>query len=280
MGYGLLLTAALLKFYPVVGLVVLVRKRLKAAVSLAIGCVIAILIFIIFYHIEIIAALRNIPGGGYFWDTIGARQLPGGIGFVLQPILVQVSGVDWGHAAASSRLLIYVVALLLIASLCAFVVWIASSATARLQIAALPARYGALLQIGAALMVGCFFTGESVGYRAIMVLLVLPALLLLARAEVPRPLNLISRCTIAVVLIVLFRLVAIGLLEGHGFYIGNSVIAALTWIGFELAWWWIIAVLGAFLTCSVLESEAFREFWGHLRWLARSNGPAPAPLEK
>src|SRR5690242_11499571 len=93
--------------------------------------------------------------------------------------------------------------------LCAVVAWVAASTEDRRQIAGLPGSYRALLQIGAALMVGCFFAGGSVIYRAIMLLLVLPGLLLLDRPAVSRRLRLLSRCTIVTILAVMFRLVAV-----------------------------------------------------------------------
>ena len=41
--------------------------------------------------------------------------------------------------------------------------------------------------------------------------------------------------------------------------INNSAIAALIWIGFEVAWWWIVTVLLALLISSLMESQAWRE---------------------
>jgi hypothetical protein len=126
-------------------------------------------------------------------------------------------------------------------------------------VAGLPARYATLFQIGSALIVGIFFTGESVSYRAIMLLLVLPALILLDSSKVCRSLRLLSRSTVIIILLVMFRLVPIGVLVNYDLNINNSAIAALIWIGFEVAWWWIVTVLLALLICSLMESQAWRE---------------------
>src|SRR5207237_7257891 len=128
----------------------------------------------------------------------------------------------------------------------------------RHYVAALRQKEGVLLQIGAALVVGCFFAGESVGYRAIMLLLTLPGLLSLDRPGVPHRLRLLSRSTIISILLVMYRLVTIGFLDRHALNVANSALAALIWIAYELIWWWIVAVLSALLTCYILESAAWR----------------------
>jgi len=145
--------------------------------------------------------------------------------------------------------------------LLSIVIRIAISAEYRRQIAVLPPRYAALLQIGAALIVGCFFAGESVSYRAIMFLLAMPGLVLLDQPLVPRRLRLLVRCTTILIIVVMFRLAVIGVLTRFNLGPKSSALAGLTWIGFELAWWWIISVLAALLTCSILESTAWRELW-------------------
>src|SRR5207237_10756809 len=127
------------------------------AVGVALACGATVIVFVLSYYTELLAAVRNIPGGGYFWDTFGARQLPGGIGYVLQPILTETLGTGWASAAASGRSLILVIASLLIASLCSFIAWTAYSAERRHYVAALRQMEGGLLQIGAALVVGWFF---------------------------------------------------------------------------------------------------------------------------
>ena len=258
-GYGLLLGAGILKFYPIVALVVVVRERLATFIAVAIVSAAITLGFAAFYYQELLAALRNLPFDGYFWDSIGAKQLPGGIGYVLQPILARLGGTGW--IPANSRILIAVVACLVIAMLLSIVIRIAISAEYRRQIAALPPRYAALLQIGAALIIGCFFAGESVSYRAIMFLLAMPGLVLLDQPLVPRRLRLLVRCTTILIIVVMFRLAVIGVLTRFNLGPKSSALAGLTWIGFELAWWWIISVLAALLTCSILESTAWRELW-------------------
>jgi hypothetical protein len=259
-GYVVLLIAGLLKLYPLAALVVAVRERLAVCVGVTLASMAIIADFVWLFYGELVASVKNIPSasGGYFWDQIGARQFPGGIGYALRPVLDDLVGADWGPPA-TSRSLIYAVASLLVVAMCAIAIWIGFSAENRRQVVALPARYGTLLQIGAVLIFGCFFAGQSVSYRAIMLLLALPGLLLLDRPWVTRRLRLISRVTIVFILIVMFRLAAMGILLVYNLSPNDSAIAALSWIGFELAWWWIISVLLALLTCFILESAAGRD---------------------
>jgi hypothetical protein len=260
-GYALLLGAGLLKFYPVVALVVVVRERLTVCVGLVVASVGVIAGFSYLYYDELTAALGNITGGLYFADHIGLKMLPVGIIRIgaLQPIFALVVGEDWGATAAKSRILGYVVASLLMLSLCMFVVWTARSARQRHSVAALPPRYGALLQIAAVLVAGCFFAGESVGYRGIMLLLALPGQMLLGRSEVSPRLRLLSRFTVILILLTMFRIPVTGALAAHNLKVENSALVTLLWISFELAWWWIVSFLLALLTNSILESTAWRE---------------------
>jgi hypothetical protein len=155
--------------------------------------------------------------------------------------------------------LIYAVTAILIASVCAVVASIATSAKCRQQVAALPPRYGVLLAIGTALIVGCFFAGRSECYRDINLLLTLPGLALLDHRDGPRHLRRISEFTIAAILVVMFRLPVIGVLSKYALLPKSSATGAIAWIGFELLWWWIVAVLLALLACFLYESTARRE---------------------
>jgi hypothetical protein len=165
--------------------------------------------FVSLYHGELLVALKTSLAA----VTSGTRSEPGSFPAVLElccnPFWFS-SSVLARTGPAASRSLIYFTALTLMVSLCGFVVWVTRSGEYRGYIAGLPARYATLFQIGAALIVGIFFTGESVSYRAIMLLLVLPALILRDSSKVCRSLRLLSRSTVIIVLLVMFRLVPIG----------------------------------------------------------------------
>jgi hypothetical protein len=258
LGYALLLVAGLFKFYPIIGLVVATRERLTTFIAVGLVSAMTVLGFFAAYHEEVLAALRNIPWTSYFWDSFGARLLPGGIAHALQPILILIGRPDWGPAA-TSRGPVYIMGLLLFSAVLLIVARIVRSADCRREVAALPPRYGALLTIGAVLVVGCFFTGQSVSYRAILLLLAMPGLVLLGQPNIPRTARLLARSTITVIVVVMFRLAAIGALLRFDLDPEHSAIASLIWMGFDLAWWWIVSILAGLLACSVLESNAWRD---------------------
>jgi len=257
-GYALLLCGGLLKFYPVAALVVLMRERLRVCFAIAAVSAAVIAGFAELYYSELMAALRNIWSGGPFSNYIGATILSSGIKHgALQPIFSLFVERGWSVNPRKSLILAYGALVLLMLSVCAFMVWIARSREYKDSVAALPPKYGMLLQIGAALMVGCFFTGHSVGYRGIMLLLALPGIVLLSRREAS--LRKISRLTVVLILLVMFRIPITGLLVAHNLRVQNSALAAFIWITFELAWWWIVSFLLAVLTSSIFKSKALLE---------------------
>ena len=79
-GYGVLLAAGLLKFYPLAGLVLAVRETLQRFLIVAAASIVIVAVFILEFHEELVKTLRNIPTSSYFGDNVAARQLPGGRG--------------------------------------------------------------------------------------------------------------------------------------------------------------------------------------------------------
>jgi hypothetical protein len=165
---------------------------------------------------------------------------------------------------ARRRLLIAGAAVLLCGAVGIVAVWFVRQPANRRALLALPEPANTLLVLGAVLISGCFFAGQSVVYRAIMLLLVLPGLLVLARDPVDARLRRIAGWTVAAILLVMWRLTVIEALASHGLQSwageagGGSAIAAIVWIGFELAWWWIVALLMGALAAFALDSPVGR----------------------
>src|SRR5205814_869559 len=111
-GYGLLLGAGLMKFYPLAALVLVVRERLWVCLVLIVTAFGVIIGFTRSYYDELTAALRNISSGLYFADHIGATILPVGIRHgAFQPIFSLLVGGDWGASSSKSLALGYVIAM-------------------------------------------------------------------------------------------------------------------------------------------------------------------------
>lgn len=104
-------------------------------------------------------------------------------------------------------------------------------------------------------MAGCFFTGASIGYRGVFLIFSLPGLLVLSRGGKPAAIRALFSAAGFLVIFVMwgefFRL-AIGR-AGAGSWINIGF-----WLGRELAWWWIMGVLGGLLLRFVIDSEIGR----------------------
>jgi hypothetical protein len=183
LGYMSILLAGLLKYYPFVLLLLLVRERFARFVAFALIAVAVMACFVWQYHDELVTAMHDLPIPYYFADNFGARQLPVGLPAVLDAVLSVFgwSGDRTRHALRNPDLVTGLHVLLVIAAVL-LAAWLAFNAGFRAAILALPPREMNFLVVGAALVCGCFFAGQNIAYRGIHLLLALPALLLLARS--------------------------------------------------------------------------------------------------
>ncbi len=257
--YAGLLLAGMLKFYPFVGLLSLVRERLRVFASLAILSCLAIALFFLALHDELRRMAANIPRGSVFSDLIGAVQLPGGINVALRTLLEPLTGATRAATLADSPYVLSTAVVLPLAFTAGFALLLIRSPENRLCVATLPVRAAGWLLIGAALLDGCFFAGQSIGYRGVLLLLVLPGLLCLDQPSSPGHLRLVARLTLYAILVVMFRLTVLSAFTRNGSWPGNSALAAIVWIGFEVLWWWIVAVLLGLLGCLLLESQSAQD---------------------
>src|SRR6516164_8581211 len=88
-GYPLILFAALLKFYPIAGLLVALREQRVAFVTVILVIMGATVIFIAAEHNELARVYAMIPAGPYYTDFFGAKNLPYGI-------IELIYGPAWG----------------------------------------------------------------------------------------------------------------------------------------------------------------------------------------
>ena len=169
-------------------------------------------------------------------------------------MLVENAGEPSGHAAAVG----WVVTIALYAGLLG-----AALATCRrlwrmpglhAAIAVLPGRERILLVIGSAVIAGCFFAGQSIGYRGIFLLLVMPGLLALSRSAGRELRALCLASAIVVVLLMWGECLRQALDGGFGF-----------WLLRELGWRWSISVMLALVGDFLQESPVLRAASAWLR---------------
>ena len=246
--YALGFIGGLLKFYPFVLLAMTLREPPRRFLWMALVLLLGLVAFAGYYHAGIRDALSAVPRGTYFGDAFNAQSLPFGI--------VELGGVG---SAAGWAILLGLAALCL-----SLVVLLARRFLAERRSIDWSTLEARALLAGALVIVGCFFAGQSVGYRGIYLLLVFPGLLQLGRSTADRGLRGVLSATTAVALVLLWE-------EGirHGFEWGlrrigleneiPAIPSTAFWVLRELLWWWIVSVLATLVVLFALQSPLGRE---------------------
>ncbi len=264
-GYAAIVAAGLLKFYPFVLLLLLVRERRARFLALGTICAVIFLAFAWRYSAELQFALTHIPRPRYYDDGFGAPQLPFG--------LVAIEIVQRGHAEHldSADLAVWVTgtvvcyAAAIVGGLC-----LGRSSTLRAGLALLSERESLCLSAGALLICACFFVGVSVGYRAVLFLFALSGLLALARvcgnARFAWWLRLLAVASlVAVWCLPIQRLIA--LVFGRFWrpddvaaHVAGSALPGIAfWLIREAIWWSLVTFLLAVIVQMVLMSRTLTE---------------------
>ena len=259
LGYALMLLGGLLKFYPLVLLAMLLRERVAAL--LALGCAAAAIVAAsAWFLLDELQRLTPVPGGAPFHNLWGARNLTTGFPVLLRDLL-DAAGVSQPttDALAQPRLVSAIVAAVLMAATLVTALRLARAGDMRATLRAIPNRTYQFLLIGGFLVTGCFFAGQSIGYRGVFLLLILPGMLALYRASGRRRL---FAGTIAAMLCVAWELTARHLAAdvfGGSYYpVEGSAAVCLVWLVQELAWWWLVTILLAIQFVFVADAPVWR----------------------
>ncbi len=249
--YGAFLLGGLLKFYPLVLMLLAVRERWKPFLGLAVLSIVIMAAFFIGYATELRLAIGHIPTGDWFTEQFSAQNVPFGLIEVYPQLAAAVprfAGMLMGALVAFS---LVVAAFLARGMLHATVAedWTSPEAI--------------YLVMGSAVLAGCFFAGPNVDYRGIYFLFVLPGMIELARRHASlRPLMAV---TVAGILFTMWsawlRKIISTVFHWH---VGEGAEAfpkslVLFWIGREIVWWWIVSVLVAIVLAFLLRSPLMRD---------------------
>jgi hypothetical protein len=260
--YGLFVAAGLLKYYPLVLLILVARERRRDALVIAAAAGFTLLLFGVAFYPELRIALTSIPAASsYFTDAFSARNLPFGFAEALAGgnyrimIAVSLLGTLLGVAVART---LRTVRLLGRERLD----WRASETQS--------------LVIGGLLTAACFFAGQNIAYRGIFLLPVLSGLVCLHRSVKDREVRRFCSQMTAAALFVMweecFRRALhaiISPIPGEGL---SSRAEVFFWVGRELVWWWLVVGLVA-LVSSYLRQSPFAEIFRRA-----AAGPAPSPI--
>jgi hypothetical protein len=236
----------LLKYYPITALVVVFRERvnvLLTALAIAAG---VLVVFWAIYHEDLARGLPTVAGGRYDTDLFAAKNLPFLVGMMIEAAAAPLRSA----AAIGSAVAVGLYAGLVGAALaiCRRVLRLAelSAATAELS-----GRERTLMVIGSAIIAGCFFAGQSIGYRGVYLLLVLPGLLALARSAARRLRVLCLATGVVIVLLMWGECLRQALDGGFGF-----------WLLRELGWWWSVSVMLALVADFLRETPILGAAFG------------------
>jgi hypothetical protein len=257
--YAVGLFAGLLKYYPLTLMALALRERPARLVAIGVAALAAALLFAAAHLSEIERGLPLIAYGPYFTDLFAAKNLPFG--------LAQTFGIAMGDKVVPLGLTLRVFAYAVYAALLLAAAWLCRRMLQRTELsaalAALTPPESIFLVIGCLLIAGCFFAGQSIGYRGIYLLFVLPGLLALSRHTRARRLRVLADATgVLVVALMWGECFRTNLLAGLRHLKIDPPLVDTVWLNFwllrELAWWWLIAVMLAILADFARQSELAR----------------------
>lgn len=239
LAYGLIFLAGAVKYYPFVLLSLMARERVRILLPAAAAAAMGLVVFYVIYQAQILEGLPSIASGSPFGDMFGAKNFMVGVFIVVQHVT--------GSKACAAIMAIFVKLLLVVMILAAALrIWSRSD---------VPDAIGRLgedcrltLVAGSALLLGCFFSGQNVGYRGIFLIFLLPGLFGLGRDEAAGGLTRVARWTAYGIPVLMWT-------EGlrywvHGAATGHFGLPSargqpadfLIWLVRETAWWFLISV--------------------------------------
>jgi hypothetical protein len=255
LAFPIVVLAAALKLYPATLLLLALRERRVPCLVIAALSLAALLAYAVIDAAGLREMLAVVPGGTPFIYSFGARNLPDGLGILF----------GWPP---------FVSAVLQTALMVAVVVFAGSQARMlRAAVAVLTPAEAVGLMIGAVLILGCFVMGQSGEYRAVHLLFVLPALIVLA--SVPGPARQRAGGTVWIILSQLWGDLVSAPLHDFVFPAVSTVATAraaeMLWVAREIAWWWTVAMLLALLSAVVMGLRAVADLSGR-RWDQQPGG--------
>jgi hypothetical protein len=277
MGYFAAVLSALLKYYPITVLIILFRERLSIFVSVVLIVAGTLAAFWAEYGVEIVRGLPNIPNGRYDTDLFAAKNLPFMIGMLAEHIAQPSPNAALVGVITKAGL--YATLVGACVAICRRLLRLAEL---HASLTALPGLDRTLLVIGSAVITGCFFAGQSIGYRGVFLLLVIPGLLGISRTSV-RKLWVLGLGTGVVVVLLMwgecFRLALYGLLDTGISDALAGEMKILFWLFRELCWWWTVAFMLAVLADFLRDSPIIRSvssiFDHSMVWVRRPTMETP-----
>ena len=249
--YVLILFAGLLKFYPLVGLLIAVRERFRTFLAIGIVASGITLAFIFQYRTELVAIGKNIPFSSVMGATFGAVNVITGPPSRIDQIVHLLP--NFGLHLDSNEIQALLIVLFFVAGIVRI-----SPIVRNADIGAAFQRMGGrdrlALMLGSIVIAGCFFAGQSIEYRDIQLLLVIAGLVALRRETTTqtaiRKINTISIAFIFLMWEGIFR---------HAISMDFRTLHLLFWVFREIIWWDCAYFLVGLVIIFISNSLAFTE---------------------
>ncbi|WP_267414543.1 MULTISPECIES: hypothetical protein [unclassified Sphingomonas] len=166
-GYGAALLAGLLKYYPMLLMILVFRERPARFWAVTAASVAVLLLFLVVMGHDLVRALQLIPVGPWFSDMFGSSTAAGGLAAIFGwPAPVR-------HSVQAAMTLIAV----------AFGLRIGMAPRIAAALNRLTETERMFLLAGSTLILACFFTAQNIGRRVTHLVLVLSALTALWRLD-------------------------------------------------------------------------------------------------
>jgi hypothetical protein len=253
-GYGLGLLAASVKYYPIMILIAAFRERSSVFWAVGLTTIGSVVAFWAAYHADIVRGLAFSEDRHYVTEFFSAQNLP----FLFGEIAGNATDSALIGRLEAGGFLAALVALC--AAVCARLLRFTALRSA---LHSLPDVERVLLVIGSSVIVGCFFAGQSIVYRGVFLLMVLPGLLTISRSPTRGLRNLALGTSLVIVLLMWSECFRIALWTSR--YIFGF------WLLRELCWWWSISVMLTVLIDFLWSSFVLRQSLSLFRRAGRSD---------
>jgi hypothetical protein len=244
LSYGIILLAGLLKFYPLIAFWTAFRERQRTFLLIAGVAGFIVIAFYIKFREEMIVAWRNIPHVGF-----GATDLPFGAPAMVTRLFPGLQALE--RVAFLPYALMGILLILTVIQ----VIRLVREGGLGAAFGAMPEQAAVFLVIGAALMAGCFFAGQSVGYRAVHFIFVVAGLVVMRRTASD---DTATRAMLAwTTAMVIFLMWEPAIRPAGPEDISSLALWRYTlfWFIDQLIWWRVMAVLLAILAIFTARSE-------------------------